>query len=73
MMTKRLEMTFQNTAGKNVSIAVPEPKAALTALEVKTAMENILAGNYFQTAGGDLKAIVGARITSRDASDLAVK
>ncbi len=73
MLTKRLEMVFQNAAGKNVTIAVPEPKGTLTAAEVKTAMAGILAGNYFQTAGGDLAAVVSARITSRDTSDLAVK
>ena len=56
-----------------MTIAVPEPKGALTAAEVKTAMAGILAGNYFQTAGGDLAAVVSARITSRDTSDLAVK
>ena len=73
MLTKRLEMTFQNTVGKNVTVSIAEPKDTLTDVDVKTAMESILAGNYFQTAGGDLVAIVGARITSRDSNDLTVK
>lgn len=73
MLTKRLEMIFQNASGKNVTVAVAEPKDAITDAEVKTAMQGVLSGNYFQTAGGDLVAIVGARITSRDSSDLIVK
>lgn len=73
MLTKRLEMIFQNAAGKNVTVAIPEPTATLAAADVRTAMESILAGNYFQTSGGALTGIVSARITSRDTSDLAVK
>ncbi|HWJ03438.1 MAG TPA: DUF2922 domain-containing protein [Verrucomicrobiae bacterium] len=73
MLTKRLEMIFQNAAGKNVTIAVAEPKEGITADEVKTAMESIIAGNYFRSTGGDLTAVVGARISSRDSNELAVK
>jgi len=72
MLTKRLEMIFQNAAGKNVTVALPDPKDTLTAAEVKTAMQNILSGNYFLPAGGAFTAIVSARITSRDTADLAV-
>ncbi|MDA8443171.1 MAG: DUF2922 domain-containing protein [Peptococcaceae bacterium] len=73
MVTKRLEMIFQNAAGKNVTVAVPEPKNPITDAEVKTAMDSIVTGNYFQSSGGDLQAVVGARITSRDTTDLIVK
>jgi hypothetical protein len=72
MLSKSLQLTFRNATGKNVIVTIPEPKTPLTDVEVKTAMEGIITGNYFQSAGGDLKDIVGARIISRDASELAV-
>jgi hypothetical protein len=72
MLSKSLQMTFRNATGKNVIVTIPEPKTPLTDVEVKMAMEGIITGNYFQSAGGDLKDIVGARIISRDASELAV-
>ncbi len=72
MLSTSLQLTFRNAIGKNVIITIPEPRNPMTAAEVKTAMDAILAGNYFQTAGGDLKEVVGARIISRDSNELAV-
>lgn len=72
MITKRLEMIFQNAGGSRATIAVPEPDAALTAVQVQAAMNDIIAKNVFESNGGDLVAIAGARIVTRDVTELAV-
>jgi len=68
--TKRLEMRFRNAAGRTATISVPDPRADLTAAEVETAMNTIIAKNVFNTSGGDLVAIAGARIVERTTTDL---
>ena len=50
MLSKSLQLTFRNATGKNVIVTIPEPKTPLTDAEVKTAMEAIITGNYFQSA-----------------------
>lgn len=66
MPTRRLELIFTNVAGRRVVIRVPDPRTDLTPEEIRAAMESILAGNVFESAGGDLIGIVGARIVSTD-------
>ncbi|MGB9661620.1 MAG: DUF2922 domain-containing protein [Moorellaceae bacterium] len=70
MLSKRLELTFQNSAGRRTVLALPDPRTNLTAAEVRAAMELILARNIFTSSGGDLVAISGARIVSRESADL---
>lgn len=72
MQTKRLEMIFQNSGGNRVTVSVLDPKDDLTAQSVEAAMQQILALNAFTTAGGDLTAILGARIVTRDVNDILV-
>ncbi|MBZ4653344.1 MAG: hypothetical protein JG781_683 [Peptococcaceae bacterium] len=72
MQTKRLEMIFQNSAGNRVTVSVLDPKDDLTAQSVEAAMQQILALNAITTAGGDLTAILGARIVTRDVNDILV-
>ncbi|KKM09929.1 hypothetical protein SY88_17050 [Clostridiales bacterium PH28_bin88] len=71
-MTKRLEMIFVNAAGRNTTIAVVDPRDGLTPAEVQAAMQAILDSNVFESTGGDLTAIVGARIVTRQVDDLLV-
>jgi len=70
MLTKTLELIFQNAAGKKVTVAVPDPRDTLTEAEVQTAMDTILAKNVFTSSGGDLVIVAGARIVSREVTDL---
>ncbi|EYE87692.1 hypothetical protein Q428_12075, partial [Fervidicella metallireducens AeB] len=53
-MAKSLQMVFQNQAGKNVSINVPEVKDNLTEAEVRPLMDLIISKNIFDTTGGSL-------------------
>lgn len=70
MPTKRLELIFQSAAGRRTTMAVQDPRENLTEADVRAAMELILARNIFTSPGGDLKAIVGARIVTRDVTDI---
>ncbi|MHB1128293.1 MAG: DUF2922 domain-containing protein [Bacillota bacterium] len=72
MITKRLEMIFQNTEGRRVTIAVPDPKVALTQAEAQAAMDAILAKNIFTSPGGDLVAALGARVVTREVADVVI-
>ncbi|MCD5406429.1 MAG: DUF2922 domain-containing protein [Desulfotomaculum sp.] len=70
MATKtNLEMIFVNALGKKTTLRVVDPSATLTAAEVKTAMEAILAQNTFTSNGGELTSVAGARIVSRQVTD----
>jgi hypothetical protein len=72
-MEKTLQMVFLNSLGKNVSVNVTDIKDGITATEVKTLMELILARNVFTSTGGDLKTIMEANLVSRDVQAQAVK
>ncbi|WP_258359800.1 DUF2922 domain-containing protein [Moorella sulfitireducens (nom. illeg.)] len=70
MPTKRLELIFQNAAGNRSTLAVTDPRDDLTETEVRAVMELILAKNIFTSPGGDLTAIIGARIVTREVTDI---
>lgn len=70
METKVLELIFINAAGKKTTISLNDPREDLTALEVETAMETIIAKNVFTSTGGDFVALSSARIISRSVSSL---
>jgi len=69
-MAKTLELIFKNEAGKNARLSVRDPKEDLTPQEVEDFMNNIIAKNVFETSGGDLVEIVGARLIQREVVDL---
>jgi uncharacterized protein YceH (UPF0502 family) len=70
-MASTLEMVFMSTTGNRVTLRVPDPNEALTASEVRSAMDTIIAKNIFRaTSGGDLVAVADARIVSREVTDL---
>lgn len=72
MVTKRLVLSFQNAAGRTSSISVSNPRESLTADEVKQVMNQVISSNVFQTNGGDLVAIGGARVVAQDVTELEV-
>lgn len=65
-MEKRLELLFQNSSGRQVIIPVIEPKLDLTNQEIETVMQSILNKNLFNSTGGDLNKILGARVITKD-------
>jgi hypothetical protein len=66
-------MVFQNQAGNNVSISIPEVKDTLTQTEIKTLMELIVSKNIFESIGGDLVNLMEANLISRDVQEIAVR
>ncbi|SMC00035.1 Protein of unknown function [Thermanaeromonas toyohensis ToBE] len=70
MLSKRLELIFQNASGRRITLTVQDPRADLTSGEVQATMEFILSRNIFTSSGGDLVAIAGARVVSREITDL---
>ncbi|MDN5327273.1 MAG: hypothetical protein PWP41_1969 [Moorella sp. (in: firmicutes)] len=70
MPTKRLELIFQNASGRRTTLVIQDPRENLTEADVRAAMELILARNIFTSPGGDLTAITGARIVTRDVADI---
>ena len=64
-----LEMIFVNALGSKTTLRVADPLDTLTAAEVKTAMETIVAKNAFTSGGGELVSVAGARVVSREVTD----
>ena len=61
-MAKKLMLGFTNTAGKTVSITIPEPKATLAQADCTAAMDAIIAKNIFSTTGGELVSKLYAKV-----------
>lgn len=53
-MAKRLVMTFRNAAGKTITLSLADPRDDITAVDVTTAMDTVIARNIFTSSGGDL-------------------
>jgi len=60
--TKTLEMIFATEGGKEVTVAVKDPKDGLTLAEVQTVMATIIAKNVFSSTSGDLVTAKEAQI-----------
>lgn len=73
LMVKTLQMVFQNQMGKNVSISIGDVKDTITADEIKTLMQLIIARNIFESTGGDLTTIMSADIVTRDVQEMSVR
>ncbi|PRR85667.1 DUF2922 domain-containing protein [Clostridium luticellarii] len=72
-MSKSLIMNFLTEEGKKSSVRISNVKEDITDLEVKTAMETIIAKNIFTTKNGDLKAIDSAHVQDTSVEELEVK
>jgi hypothetical protein len=66
-------MNFLTEEGKKASVRISNVKQDITDLEVKTAMETIIAKNIFTTKNGDLKAIDSAHVQDTSVEELEVK
>ena len=69
-MAQVLEMQFETSGGKKLTISVDEPRANLTALEVETGMQALIASNVFEVNGFGLATAFSARLIERNVSDL---
>lgn len=67
-----LEMDFQTTLNKPHRIRVYDAKPTITATEVNTAMDNIIAKNVFYVAGGELTGKIGAQLVTRQTTEISL-
>jgi len=65
-MAKTLELIFETTAGKAVTLSVEEPREGLTAPELLAGMQSIVAQNIFEVQGASFALAKGARIIERN-------
>ena len=72
-MSKSLIMNFLTEEGKRTSVRVANVKEEITDLEVKTAMETIIAKNIFTSKSGDLRTVDSAHILESSTTELTVK
>ncbi len=70
-MSETLQMIFSNVEGRNTTISVGDPDPEITALDVETVMDSVIARNVFNTSGGDINGKVRAQIVSRTVDTLA--
>ncbi|WP_195928855.1 DUF2922 domain-containing protein [Clostridium sp. 1001270J_160509_D11] len=66
---KKLVMIFRNSAGKNVTISIDDPKDDLTEEQIKTAMELIVEKNVFKKNDYALVEAVEAQIVTTQTTD----
>ena len=66
---KKLVMIFRNSAGKNVTISIDDPKDDLTEEQIKTAMELIIEKNIFKKNNHTLVEAVDAQIINSQTDD----
>ena len=66
---KKLVMIFRNSAGKNVTISIDDPKDDLTEEQIKTAMELIVEKNVIKKNDYALVEAVEAQIVTTQTTD----
>lgn len=69
-VTQTLRMAFLSQTGRNVTMSLDNPRNDLTAAEVQTAMDLIIARNIFTSTGGDLVSKVNARVIDTTTTEL---
>lgn len=72
-MERSLIMNFISEGGDKSSVKVVNVKEDITDAEVKTAMENIITQNIFESKGGNFKSIDSAHILESETVELNVK
>ncbi|WP_195962583.1 DUF2922 domain-containing protein [Clostridium tyrobutyricum] len=69
-MSKTLVMNFLNGNGEKASIRLSDVKDGVTDVEVKAAMDIIIAQNIFESKGADLVQKDSARIVDTATTEL---
>lgn len=68
-MAKTLELQFLTDFGQSTNIMIDEPKEPINPVEVKAAMEEIIASNAFYSSKGTLVQVKGARVIERNVTE----
>lgn len=69
-MATKLTMSFKNTADNTASYSIDDPRPDVTDVEVQAVMDDMLAKNIFNTSGGDLVSVAGAKVTTTTINEL---
>jgi len=68
----KLELEFKDQMGKKFTLSLDEPRDDVTEVEIKAAMDDIVARNIFFTDGGDIVAAAGARIITTTIDEIEI-
>jgi Protein of unknown function (DUF2922) len=71
-MAKVLELQFKTETGKAAKISVNDPIEPIDTIQVKAAMDNLIATGVFGSSGGVLTGVEGARVVERNVTDYEV-
>ncbi|MDD2619512.1 MAG: DUF2922 domain-containing protein [Syntrophomonadaceae bacterium] len=63
---RTLEMDFATALNKTQRMRVYDAREDVTAIEINTAMNDIIAKNIFSDTGGELTGIIGAQLVSKE-------
>lgn len=63
-------MTFNNAAGKIVTMTLDQPKEGITSAEIETVMDQIIDRDIFFTSGGGLVSKRDIKIVNTTTEDL---
>lgn len=69
-MERTLEMVFTTNLNKKQTIRVNNARTDLTAAQINAAMDNIISKNIINGSTGSLTGKAGARLVTRDTSDI---
>lgn len=72
-MIRTLEMVFSTAGGGRRTLSVPYAKNTLTAEQVKTAMDSIVAKAIFTSTSGEINGNHSARIVERTVTELDIE
>lgn len=68
-MAQVLELQFEVSSGRNLTISVDAPKPDLSVGQVYSVMQTIMQQDVFQVEGSGIIGLKGARIVERNVSN----
>lgn len=69
-MAKTLQLVFQTTVGKRVTISVDEPIENLTGELVQQAAAEVIEASIFAVEGEPLQELMSAKVIDRQVTDI---
>ena len=67
---KTLQMTFNNSNGKSVTLSFPYPKDDITTTEIEAVMDTLIAKNIISSSDGDLSTKKDGGVVEKTFTDL---
>ncbi len=71
-MTKKLQMVFKNSNNSNITLSIEDPRDDVNALEVKTAMDQIVVKDVFESKTGKIASALSAKIIATEITELEI-